>query len=247
MVVAILGQRWLSPRRSTAIEQALSRVMEPELHRDIVSLQMVRDIRVEDGAVSLRVVLTTPACPLTERIESDIRAALLGPVAGVTSVSRRLGQQRHLGGPRTARAPGDPRGQEHGGRQRRQGRGRQDHGERQRGDRARPGGRPRRTPGCGHLWPERADHDGPSRPARGRRVGEDDPALRLRHRGGQLRHHPQAGPAGDVARADAGQGDARVPLRGGVGASSTTWSSTCPRAPATSRSAWPNPSRSPAR
>jgi len=69
------------------IEQALSRVMEPELHRDIVSLQMVRDIRVEDGAVSLRVVLTTPACPLTERIESDIRAALLGPVAGVTSVS----------------------------------------------------------------------------------------------------------------------------------------------------------------
>ena len=43
------------------IEQALSRVMEPELHRDIVSLQMVRDIRVEDGAVSLRVVLTTPA------------------------------------------------------------------------------------------------------------------------------------------------------------------------------------------
>ncbi len=69
------------------IEQALGRVMEPELHRDIVSLQMVRDIRVEDGAVSLRVVLTTPACPLTGRIENDIRAALVGPVAGVTSVS----------------------------------------------------------------------------------------------------------------------------------------------------------------
>ena len=61
--------------------------MEPELHRDIVSLKMVRDIRVEGGAVSLRIVLTTPACPLTDRIESDVRAALLGQVAGVESVA----------------------------------------------------------------------------------------------------------------------------------------------------------------
>ncbi len=75
------------PPTITAIEQALAAVMEPELHRDIVSLKMVRDIRVEGGAVSLRIVLTTPACPLTDRIESDVRAALLGQVPGVESVT----------------------------------------------------------------------------------------------------------------------------------------------------------------
>jgi len=52
---------------------ALSTVMEPELHRDIVSLHMVKDIRCEGGAGVLKVVLTTPACPLTGRIEADIR------------------------------------------------------------------------------------------------------------------------------------------------------------------------------
>jgi ATP-binding protein involved in chromosome partitioning len=74
------------PVTPQSIEQALTRVMEPELHRDIVSLQMVRDIRIEAGAVSLRMVLTTPACPLKERLESDIRAALVGRVPGVSSV-----------------------------------------------------------------------------------------------------------------------------------------------------------------
>jgi ATP-binding protein involved in chromosome partitioning len=69
-----------------AIEQALTAVIEPELHRDIVSLQMVRELRFEAGVVSLRIVLTTPACPLKERIESDIRAALVGRLAGVSTV-----------------------------------------------------------------------------------------------------------------------------------------------------------------
>jgi ATP-binding protein involved in chromosome partitioning len=76
----------LSPT-AAAIEQALSTVMEPELHRDIVSLHMVKDIRCEGGAVSLKVVLTTPACPLTGRIESDIRSTLVDQVPGVESVS----------------------------------------------------------------------------------------------------------------------------------------------------------------
>ena len=75
------------PVTIAAIEQALTAVMEPELHRDIVSLQMVRDLRCDDGVVSLRIVLTTPACPLKERIETDIRAALVGRVPGVTGVS----------------------------------------------------------------------------------------------------------------------------------------------------------------
>jgi ATP-binding protein involved in chromosome partitioning len=74
------------PVTPQAIEQALTAVMEPELHRDIVSLQMVRDVRFENGTVSLRMVLTTPACPLKDRLESDIRSALVGPLPGVDAV-----------------------------------------------------------------------------------------------------------------------------------------------------------------
>ncbi len=65
--------------------EALRGVMDPELHRDIVALQMVKSVQVGDGAVSLLVVLTTPACPLRETIEKDIRAAL-AKIPGIRSV-----------------------------------------------------------------------------------------------------------------------------------------------------------------
>jgi ATP-binding protein involved in chromosome partitioning len=56
---------------------ALKQVQEPELHRDLVTLNMVKDIRVEDGDVAFTVVLTTPACPLRTQIEQEAREAVL--------------------------------------------------------------------------------------------------------------------------------------------------------------------------
>ena len=50
---------------------ALRTVQDPELHRDIVSLGMVKDLAVKNGKVSFTVELTTPACPLRETIETD--------------------------------------------------------------------------------------------------------------------------------------------------------------------------------
>lgn len=65
----------------------LSEVIDPELHRDIVSLGMVQDLKVAaSGDVSLTVVLTTPACPLKEKIEADVRACL-ARVPGIGKVS----------------------------------------------------------------------------------------------------------------------------------------------------------------
>ncbi|MFN8474461.1 MAG: Mrp/NBP35 family ATP-binding protein [Anaerolineae bacterium] len=64
---------------------ALSTVQEPELGRDIVSLKMVENVVINGGKVSLTYVLTTPACPLRDRIRSDVNEALL-KVPGVTSV-----------------------------------------------------------------------------------------------------------------------------------------------------------------
>src|ERR1700755_2131973 len=49
---------------------AFSNVQEPELGKDIVTLNMVKDIKVEGNNVSFTVVLTTPACPLKDLIRN---------------------------------------------------------------------------------------------------------------------------------------------------------------------------------
>ncbi len=70
---------------------ALKKVNDPELHRDLVSLGMVKDLAVEGTTVSLKVELTTPACPLKETISKDVEAALRA--AGATAVKLTWGAQ----------------------------------------------------------------------------------------------------------------------------------------------------------
>ena len=65
---------------------ALSTVIEPELNRDIVSLNMVRDLEVEEGVAQFTIVLTTPACPLKDVFVERCNDALLGKVAGVNEI-----------------------------------------------------------------------------------------------------------------------------------------------------------------
>lgn len=55
---------------------ALRTVNDPELHRDLVSLNMVRDVQLEGRAIPLEIELTTPACPMKETIQRDIEQAL---------------------------------------------------------------------------------------------------------------------------------------------------------------------------
>lgn len=69
-----------------ALQGALATVIDPELHRPMLQLGMLRDIAVDGDAVSIRVVLTTPACPLKDRIQSDINAAVVGVVPGIKAV-----------------------------------------------------------------------------------------------------------------------------------------------------------------
>src|ERR1043165_4033619 len=52
-----------------AVLQALSNVQEPDLGKDLVTLNMVKDIEVDGKKISFTVVLTTPACPLKDMIE----------------------------------------------------------------------------------------------------------------------------------------------------------------------------------
>lgn len=52
------------------VKEALSNVIEPDLGKDLITLNMVKDIAVEGKKVSFTVVLTTPACPLKELIHN---------------------------------------------------------------------------------------------------------------------------------------------------------------------------------
>ncbi len=54
----------------------LRTVMDPELNRDLVSLGMIKDVEVSGGNVKFTIELTTPACPLRNRIEADARKAI---------------------------------------------------------------------------------------------------------------------------------------------------------------------------
>jgi len=72
--------------------EALRKVQDPELHRDIVSLGMVKNLAVADGRVSFTVELTTPACPLRETIDTDCKKAL-AELGGIKAVEINFGAQ----------------------------------------------------------------------------------------------------------------------------------------------------------
>lgn len=63
----------------------LRKVVDPELHRDIVSLGMIKDVHVDRGVLSFTLELTTPACPFNEQIEADVRR-VASQIEGVSKV-----------------------------------------------------------------------------------------------------------------------------------------------------------------
>lgn len=58
------------------ILKALGNVQEPDLKKDLVTLNMVRDIVIGDNKVGFTIVLTTPACPMKEMIRRDCERAI---------------------------------------------------------------------------------------------------------------------------------------------------------------------------
>jgi ATP-binding protein involved in chromosome partitioning len=55
---------------------SLKKVVDPELHKDIVSMGMIKDLSINDSKVAFTLELTTPACPFNSDIERDVRAAI---------------------------------------------------------------------------------------------------------------------------------------------------------------------------
>lgn len=68
---------------------ALRKVQEPELKNDLVSLNMIKDLEIYGNQITFTIILTTPACPLKTKIESEARSAVLS-LPGVKSVDIKM-------------------------------------------------------------------------------------------------------------------------------------------------------------
>ena len=65
---------------------ALRSVQDPDLHKDIVSLGFIKELRVCSGSVAFQIELTTPACPVKDLMKAQAESAVRA-IPGVTDVS----------------------------------------------------------------------------------------------------------------------------------------------------------------
>lgn len=72
---------------SEQIYSALRNVEDPDLKKDLVSLNMIEDLKIEGNKVSFTVVLTTPACPMKDMLENACRNAILHFVSREAEIS----------------------------------------------------------------------------------------------------------------------------------------------------------------
>ena len=89
-----------------AVLDALRAVMDPDLHRDVVALGFVKDVKICGGAVGFTLELTTPACPVKEQLQQQAYAAVAA-VEGVETVNVKLtAQVKSTLGPASAAGEG---------------------------------------------------------------------------------------------------------------------------------------------
>ena len=81
--------------------KALGKVMDPEIGKDLVSLGMIDDVKVENGKVNFVVNLTTPACPLKNEIRGSALAAVEA-LEGVAEVEITMGAKVPVGQKKSA-------------------------------------------------------------------------------------------------------------------------------------------------
>lgn len=72
-----------------AVLTALRDVIDPDLKKDLVTLNMIRDLEINGTQVSFTIMLTTPACPMKDKMKNDAKAAVMA-VSGVENVQIKL-------------------------------------------------------------------------------------------------------------------------------------------------------------
>jgi ATP-binding protein involved in chromosome partitioning len=73
------------PVSAESVLAALRHVVDPDLHRDVVSLGFVQDLKIDGGRVCFRLELTTPACPVKDEMQREAKARV-AEIPGVTRV-----------------------------------------------------------------------------------------------------------------------------------------------------------------
>ncbi len=86
-----------------SVLDALKAVKDPDLHRDIVSLGFVKNLRIDGGRVAFAIELTTPACPVKDQMRDQARAAVAA-LPGVTAVDVEMTAQVRAAAPEMGRA-----------------------------------------------------------------------------------------------------------------------------------------------
>ncbi len=71
------------------VREALKEVMDPELHKSLIELGMVREVQIEDSQVNITLALTMLGCPLKDQIVGDVKGAV-GALKGVEAVAVEL-------------------------------------------------------------------------------------------------------------------------------------------------------------
>ncbi len=69
------------PLSETLIRDALRTVKDPDLHKDLETLRMIKGVSIEGADVAVQIELTTPACPLKDKLRDDIVQAIRGRAA----------------------------------------------------------------------------------------------------------------------------------------------------------------------
>ncbi|MDX6694766.1 MAG: ATP-binding protein involved in chromosome partitioning [Blastocatellia bacterium] len=72
-----------------SVLDALRQIQDPDLRKDIVTLGFIKDLTIDGGNVSFRIVLTTPACPVKEQMETEAHR-LVGALPGVSAVQVKM-------------------------------------------------------------------------------------------------------------------------------------------------------------
>jgi ATP-binding protein involved in chromosome partitioning len=95
------------PVADAAVLDALRAVRDPDLHKDIVTLGFVKNLKIDGGRVGFTIELTTPACPVKDMLRDQARA-VVAALPGVSAVDVEMtAQVRAVPRPEAGRAPVD--------------------------------------------------------------------------------------------------------------------------------------------
>ena len=75
--------------------KALSNVNDPDLNKDLVTLNMVKDIQIDGSIINFTIELTTPACPLKDKIQSDAAAAIKEEIPEASQINVNMSAEVH--------------------------------------------------------------------------------------------------------------------------------------------------------